>query len=65
MKSSNKFLAAAVTLTTAMTISTFASAGVVDIDYHDAGVWHAYDGGNETYGMKFRADQGQMGFGSS
>jgi MYXO-CTERM domain-containing protein len=43
-------------------VSSAASASVFAIDYHDAGVWNAYDAGNETYGMKFRSDLGNDGF---
>ena len=53
---------AAATLAASVAFTGAASADVFVIDYHDAGVWHAYDTDNETYGMKFRSDQGKDGF---
>jgi len=53
---------AVVAFATATSISASANATIYTIDYHDAGVWQAYDKGNETYSMKFRSDQGKDGF---
>jgi len=61
MKLANKLLAA-VTAAAAMSASIPAQASVFVIDYHQEGVWNAYDSQNETYSMKFRSDQGQDGF---
>ena len=61
MKLSKKIYSAAV-VTTALGFCASANATVFDIDYHDAGVWAAYDTENESYAMKFRADQGKDGF---
>lgn len=62
MKTSKKILAAAVAFTTAISFSAAASATVFVTDYHDAGVWNAYDTETETYAMKFRSDLGKDGF---
>ncbi len=39
-----------------------ASATVFTKDYHDAGVWNAYDTVNQTYSMKFKDDGSKDGF---
>jgi len=61
MKLSNKLLVAAA-FATASAFSATANASIFVVDYHDAGVWNAYDSVNETYGMKYRTDQGKDGF---
>lgn len=61
MKSANKLFAATI-LAAVTSFSATANATIYTIDYHDAGVWQAYDEGNETYSMKFRSDQGKDGF---
>ena len=60
-KKTNK-LFAAVAFASAAGFTGAASATVFAIDYHDAGVWNAYDSDNEAYAMKYRADQGKDGF---
>ena len=62
MKTSRKLCAAAVAFATAMSISAAASATVYAVDYQASGVWTAYDDGNESYGVRFRSDQGRDGF---
>lgn len=62
MNTTKKIFAAAAAFTTAMSISAAASASIFAVDYHDAGVWNAYDADNETYAMKYRSDQGKDGF---
>lgn len=57
-----KFFAAIATFAAAATFSAAASATVFFKDYHDAGVWNAYDDQNEVYAMKYRSDQGKDGF---
>ncbi len=42
--------------------ATTASATVFVKDYHDAGVWNAYDDVNQTYTMKFQDDGNRDGF---
>jgi len=54
------FATAAFVAVTSFSIT--ANATVFAVDYHDAGVWNAYDTENEAYAMKFRADQGKDGF---
>jgi len=61
MKSTSKFFTASVFAVSA-SFSASANATTFNIDYHDAGVWHAYDEGNQAYAMKFRSDQGKDGF---
>jgi len=61
MKSANKLFAATI-LAAATSFSASAHATVFAIDYHDAGVWNAYDSETETYAMKFRSDLGKDGF---
>lgn len=62
MTPTRNFLAATAAFSTAVMFSAAASATVFAIDYHDQGVWNAYDTDNETYGMKYRSDQGKDGF---
>ncbi len=54
------------TIATAMTATllsmTAASATVFLKDYHDAGVWNAYDDQTQTYSMKFKDDGSKDGF---
>lgn len=61
-KQSKIFSAAAAAFAAAISFSSAASATIFNIDYHDAGVWNAYDDENQTYAMKFRSDQGKDGF---
>jgi len=58
----NKTFAAAMAFASAVTFSSVASATVFAVDYHDAGVWNAYDSQNEAYGARFRSDLGNDGF---
>lgn len=62
MQPTFKLFAAAAPFITAMALSTAANASIFSVDYHDQGVWNAYDSENEAYGMKFRSDQGKDGF---
>lgn len=43
-------------------VSTAANATVFNADYHDAGVWSAYDSYNEAFALSYRSDQGKDGF---
>jgi len=61
MKTANKLFAATL-LAAATSFSASANATVFAIDYHDVGVWNAYDTETETYAMKFRSDLGKDGF---
>ena len=58
----SKTIAAAATIAAAVSFTSAASASIFTIDYHDTGVWQAYDADNEAYAMKFRSDQGKDGF---
>lgn len=60
MKSIFTAAAAAITVT-ALTMGT-ASATIFAKDYHDAGVWNAYDDQSQTYSMKFTDDGSKDGF---
>lgn len=62
MNTSKFFTAAAAAFVAAISFSSTASATIFNIDYHEAGVWNAYDDENEVYAMKFRSDQGKDGF---
>jgi len=61
MNTAKKIFAASV-FAAAASFSVTANASVYSIDYHDAGVWNAYDSQNQTYAMKFRNDQNKDGF---
>ncbi len=45
-----------------MLTATTASATIFTVDYHEAGVWNAYDSQNQTYSMKFKDDGSKDGF---
>ena len=45
-----------------MLAASTASATVFYKDYHDAGIWHAYDDQAQTYSMKFSDDGSKDGF---
>lgn len=62
MKTATRLIAALSAFATAATFSAAANATVFAIDYHDKGVWNAYDLENEAYALSFRADQGNDGF---
>lgn len=58
-----RILAAATTaLTVAILSAGSASATIFAKDYHEAGVWNAYDDVNQTYSMKFKDDGSKDGF---
>ena len=61
MKTVNKLFAATI-LAAATSFSATANASIFQIDYHDVGIWNAYDSHSQTYSMKFRSDQGKDGF---
>lgn len=61
MKSASK-LFAATALAAVTGFTGTANATIFQVDYHDAGVWNAYDSHNQTYAMKYRSDQGKDGF---
>ena len=53
---------AAAALTVTVLGMSAASATIFTKDYHDAGVWNAYDDSSETYTMKFTDDGSKDGF---
>lgn len=55
-------LLTAMVFTGVIGFSATANATVFATDYHDAGVWNAYNTETETYTMKYRSDQGKDGF---
>lgn len=57
-----RLLPAIAAFATAVAFATGASATVFNKDYHDVGVWNAYDSENEVYAMKYRSDLGKDGF---
>ena len=57
-----KFLTALSIAAAAMLTASTASATVFYKDYHDAGVWNAYDDEAQTYSMKFKDDGSNDGF---
>jgi len=59
----NRILTAAAAFVTVSTMGiSGASATIFAKDYHDAGVWNAYDDSSETYTMKFDDDGSKDGF---
>lgn len=62
MKTSKIFTVAAAAFAAAVSFTSVASATVFQTDYHDPGIWTAYDDVNETYGFKFRDDGDKDGF---
>jgi len=58
----NTMKIAAFALSATMLGMTAASATIFAKDYHDAGVWNAYDDQTQTYSMKFTDDGSKDGF---
>ena len=57
-----KFLAALAVAVATVLSAGAASATIFTKDYHDAGVWNAYDTANQTYSMKFKDQGSKDGF---